>query len=71
MPVSAGEHRQIVEAIASGDVDIAGYLAAIDGLGFTGPFGCEVISDAVRAMTLDDAARRSHDTAAAMFKVKA
>jgi phosphonate utilization transcriptional regulator len=24
MPVSAGEHRQIVEAIASGDVDIAG-----------------------------------------------
>jgi len=54
-----------------GDVDIAGYLAAIDGLGFTGPFGCEVISDAVRAMTLDDAARRSHDTAAAMFKVKA
>lgn len=50
-----------------GDIDIAGYLAAIAGLGFTGPFGCEVISDAVRAMPLAEAARRSHDTAAAMF----
>lgn len=52
-----------------GDVDIAGYLAAIGTLGFTGPFGCEVISDAVRVMKLDEAARRSHDTAAAMFTV--
>ncbi len=50
-----------------GDIDIAGYLAAIAALGFTGPFGCEVISDAVRAMPLREAARRSHDTAAAMF----
>ena len=50
-----------------GDIDIAGYLAAIAALGFTGPFGCEVISDSVRAMPLVEAARRSHDTAAAMF----
>lgn len=54
-----------------GDVDIPGYLTAIEGLGFAGPFGCEVVSDAVRAMTLDDAVRRSHDTAAAMFTVTA
>lgn len=50
-----------------GAVDIAGYLAAVGRLGFAGPFGCEVISDAVRAMPLEEAARRSHDTAAAMF----
>ena len=54
-----------------GDVDIGGYLAAIEALGFAGPFGCEVISDAVRALPLEDAARRSHDTAAAMFRVNA
>jgi sugar phosphate isomerase/epimerase len=54
-----------------GEVDIAGYLAAIEALGFSGPFGCEVISDAVRAMPLEDAAHRSHDTAAAMFRVTA
>lgn len=52
-----------------GDVDIGGYLAAIDVLGFTGPFGCEVISDTVRALPLEEAASRSHDTAAAMFRV--
>lgn len=47
-----------------GEFDVAGFIAALDAAGFTGPYGIEVLSDDVRRMPLEAAARRAFDTTA-------
>lgn len=51
-----------------GDFDVAGFIAALDTAGFTGPYGIEVLSDAVRQMPLETAAQHSFQTTARAFE---
>jgi len=47
-----------------GAFDIPGFLAAVRAAGYQGAVGVEVLSNELRAMTLDEAARRSYTQAA-------
>ena len=47
-----------------GDFDVAGFVAAVRATGFDGPWGIEVLSDDLRKLPLDEAARRSYETTA-------
>jgi sugar phosphate isomerase/epimerase len=51
-----------------GEFDVTGFIAALDGLGYDGPYGVEILSDAFRLLPLDEATRQSFDTAAAQFQ---
>jgi sugar phosphate isomerase/epimerase len=50
-----------------GEFDTAGFLAAIDATGYGGPYGVEILSDEIRAMPVDQAARVTFDAALAQF----
>jgi sugar phosphate isomerase/epimerase len=50
-----------------GEFDIDGFVGAVNATGYDGPFGVEVLSDAVRAMPLDVVARRAFVTTRSMF----
>ncbi|HUD93961.1 sugar phosphate isomerase/epimerase [Sphingobium sp.] len=47
-----------------GAFDLPGFVAALARAGYDGPYGVEILSDAFRALPLDEAARRSFDGAA-------
>lgn len=47
-----------------GEFDVSGFIAALDAAGFTGPYGIEVLSDTVRRLPLDEAARRAFESTA-------
>jgi len=47
-----------------GDFDIAGFVKAVRATGYSGPYGIEVLSDAVRQMPLDELARTAFQTTA-------
>jgi len=57
-------HRRLC---GEGDFDLPGFLSALDAAGYDGPFGVEILADDFRKLTLDEAARRSFETAAAQF----
>ncbi|WP_240334368.1 sugar phosphate isomerase/epimerase family protein [Sphingobium estronivorans] len=50
-----------------GEFDLPSFIAAVESTGYAGPYGVEILSDALRALPLEDAARRSYETAAAQF----
>ncbi len=50
-----------------GDLDVPAFLRCILVAGYRGPFGVEIIAAAQRARSLEEAARESHDAAAAQF----
>lgn len=50
-----------------GDFDIAGFLSAIAANGYDGAMGVEILSDELRALDVNEAARRSYAAAAAQF----
>ena len=50
-----------------GELDVPLFIARMTEAGYNGPYGVEILSDEVRAMTLGDVARRSFDTARAQF----
>lgn len=55
------------ELCGEGEFDVPGFVAALDAAGYEGPWGVEILSHAFRKLPLEEAARRSHDTAAAQF----
>ncbi len=50
-----------------GEVDLRGFIAAVQATGYDGPWGVEIISEEQRARPLDEAAQRSFETTAAQF----
>lgn len=54
-----------------GQFDLPGFVAALGQAGYDGPFGVEILSDALRALPLDEAARRSFDSAAPFCAIAA
>ncbi len=50
-----------------GEFDIGGFIAAVRGAGYDGPFGVEIIAAEQRRRPLDEAARRSFETTASQF----
>jgi len=50
-----------------GAFDLPGFIAATRTAGYAGPYGVEILSDALRALPLPSAARRSAATAVAQF----
>lgn len=57
-------HRKLC---GEGAFDIAGFIRALGGAGYDGPYGVEILSDAFRQLPLAEAAQRSFDTSAAQF----
>ncbi|GAY11525.1 sugar phosphate isomerase/epimerase [Pseudonocardia sp. N23] len=55
-------HRRLP---GEGEFDITGYVAALRGLGYRGPWGVEVLSDALRALPVEEIFRRTADTTSA------
>jgi sugar phosphate isomerase/epimerase len=50
-----------------GSIDIPHFLRSVDATGYSGLFGVEVISDAQRALPLDQAAQLTYQAAIAQF----
>jgi len=46
-----------------GDLDIRGFVRTLNGMGYRGPWGVEIISDELLTMPLAEAARRSFESA--------
>jgi len=75
--LSDGRHVQVGDYLddtimwrrpcGQGEFNIAGFLAAVAASGYDGPYGIEILSDAIRAMSVGDAARLTFDTAVAQF----
>jgi sugar phosphate isomerase/epimerase len=59
-------HRKFCGA---GAFDIRSFIATLDKAGYDGPYSVEILSDELRQMPLDQAARRSYATASAMWPV--
>lgn len=57
-------HRHLC---GEGEFDVPGFIAATIRAGYDGPYGVEILSDALRQLPLEEAARRSFDTAIARF----
>lgn len=57
-------HRRLC---GEGDFDLPAFLRALGRTGYDGPYGVEILSDAFRALPLDEAARASFVTAAGLF----
>ena len=55
------------KACGDGAFDLAGFAAALDSVGAVAPFSIEIISPDFVAMDVEDAARRSLETARAVF----
>ena len=50
-----------------GVLGVPAFLRAVQGIGYDGPFGVEILSTEHRRRTLDDAARSAFDSALAQF----
>ncbi|MBH1997581.1 MAG: sugar phosphate isomerase/epimerase [Sphingomonadaceae bacterium] len=57
-------HRRLC---GEGAFDLGGFVAALGQAGYDGPYGVEILSDAVRTLPLAEAASRSFDSTAAIF----
>lgn len=55
-------HRRLP---GEGEFDIPGYVAVLRELGYDGPWGVEVLSDALRALPIDEIFQRTTDTTSA------
>jgi sugar phosphate isomerase/epimerase len=52
-----------------GEFDVAGFIRALDTLGFKGPWGLEVMSTELRSLPVEVAAKRVFDAAVRVFEV--
>jgi sugar phosphate isomerase/epimerase len=52
-----------------GDFDVVGFIRAIDSLGFTGPWGLEVMSTELRALPVEVAVKKVFEAAVRAFQV--
>ena len=52
-----------------GEFDVVGFIRALDGLGFEGPWGLEVMSTELRSLPVEVAVKRVFDAAVHVFKV--
>ncbi|MFC9362269.1 sugar phosphate isomerase/epimerase family protein [Rhodococcus sp. NPDC057014] len=55
----------------TGTFDLAGFIATMEDIGYSGPYGVEIISREHRALPLDDALEQAHRTAVDCFAVAA
>jgi sugar phosphate isomerase/epimerase len=51
-----------------GEFDVAGFIRALDGLGFEGPWGLEVMSTELRSLPVEAATKKVFDAAARVFE---
>lgn len=52
-----------------GDMDIRGYVKALENAGFNGPWSVELLSKVWRHKPLSEMARRAYETTAAQFEM--
>jgi sugar phosphate isomerase/epimerase len=52
-----------------GEFDVAGFIRALDALGFEGPWGLEVMSTELRSLPVEVATKRVFDAAVRVFEV--
>jgi sugar phosphate isomerase/epimerase len=52
-----------------GEFDVAGFIRALDSLGFEGPWGLEVMSTELRSLPVEVATKRVFDAAVRVFEV--
>lgn len=57
------------ELCGEGDADVPSFIRAIDKIGFDGPWGVEIISNAHRARPVDEALTMAYETTARCFKI--
>jgi sugar phosphate isomerase/epimerase len=58
------DHRRLC---GQGDQDVAGFIRTLQGLGFQGPWGVEILSDAHRALPVREALQLAYSTALTCF----
>jgi sugar phosphate isomerase/epimerase len=58
-------HRKLC---GEGALDITGFIATLDKAGYAGPYSVEILSDELRQLPLDEAARRSFATARRLWR---
>jgi sugar phosphate isomerase/epimerase len=58
-------HRR--KLCGEGDLKIRSFIQDVLDIGYTGPWGVEIISDALRTMPLEEAARRVYETTMSQF----
>ena len=57
-------HRRLP---GEGEFDIPGYVEACQAVGYHGPWGVEVLSEALRSLPIEEEFQRAYDTTAAQF----
>jgi sugar phosphate isomerase/epimerase len=57
-------HRRLP---GEGEFDIPAYVEACRSVGYQGPWGVEVLSEALRSLPIEEAFQRAYDTTAAQF----
>lgn len=68
MPDHTEETTRFRRLPGEGEFDIPGYVRVLAELGYRGPWGVEVLSDALRALPIDEMYRRTVHTALAQFE---
>jgi sugar phosphate isomerase/epimerase len=63
MPDHSQETTRFRRPPAEGEFDIPGYVRVLADIGYSGPWGVEVLSDALRALPMPEIFRRTVDTA--------
>lgn len=67
MPDHSRETTRFRRLPGEGEFDIPGYIRALTELGYHGPWGVEVLSDALRALPMPEIFQRTVDTTRAQF----
>ncbi len=62
--VETTQHRQLC---GEGEFDVRGFVAAMRGTGFRGPWGIEVLNKVLRSRPIDEVTQRSFQTTIAQF----
>ena len=57
-------HRRLP---GEGEFDLPGYVAACQDVGYTGPWGVEVLSEELRRLPIDQEFERAYETTIAQF----
>jgi sugar phosphate isomerase/epimerase len=68
MPDKIEETTKYRKLPGEGEFDIPGYIAACQDMGYEDAWGIEVLSDALRALPMEEIFKRSYETAMAQFQ---
>jgi sugar phosphate isomerase/epimerase len=68
MPDHSTETTRFRRLPGEGEFDIPGYVRVLAEIGYRGPWGVEVLSDALRALPIDEMFRRTVSSALAQFE---